>query len=81
MLLDSIRNVPRTAFTEENGRTIVTVNGNIFPVADNVVCYNSAAGIWFESLDEARAFSDDLIIWFDKAPEDGGKVRMVTVGG
>ena len=81
VLLDSIRNVPRTAFTEENGRTIVTVNGNIFPVADNVVCYNSAAGIWFESLDEARAFSDDLIIWFDKAPEDGGKVRMVTVGG
>lgn len=78
VLLTAIKDVSRSAFTTQNGRTTVTINGSVYPVADNVVCYNEAADTWFGSLADARAFSDNLTIYYDKAPEDGGKIRMVV---
>ena len=31
------------------------------------------------NLNQARAFSDNMTLYYDRAPEDGGKVRMVVV--
>lgn len=69
----------------------VTLNDMILPVAENVQCYNDASGTWFSvgtSADEddfkaalnlARAFSDTVTLYYDKAPDQGGKVRLVVV--
>ena len=52
----------------------------VLPVAGNVLCYNKTTKSWFASLDEARAYSDTLTIYYDRAPQEGGKVRLVVVG-
>ena len=31
-----------------------------------------------EAVNLARAFSDNLTIYYDKAPEDGGKIRIIV---
>ena len=32
---------------------------------------------WFETLDEARAYSANLTVYYDRAPDQGGKIRVV----
>lgn len=81
--LTEVKNVARTAF---HGSDYVVVNGMQIPIADNVQCYNWTTKTWFgdgdstgaEDLADARAFSDNLTIYYDRAPEDGGKVRLVV---
>lgn len=70
----------------------VTTPSMIIPIADNVQCYNEATGSWFavgenpkdedyiKALNLARAFSDRVTIYYDKSPDEGGKVRIVVVG-
>lgn len=79
VLLECIEEVSRSAFDVVDGKTTVTVQGTAWPVAENVVCYNKITGLWFDSLAEARAFSDELTLYYDKDPEDGGKIRLVVV--
>lgn len=79
VLLECIKDVSRSAFDVVDGKTTVTVQGTAWPVAENVVCYNKITGLWFDSLSEARAFSDELTLYYDKNPEDGGKIRLVVV--
>ena len=69
--------VRRTAFTEDT----VTVNGVVYPLAANIdaCCYNAKAKTWFPSLDAALAYSSSLTVYFDRAPDQGGKVRLVVV--
>ena len=64
----------------------VTTTDMVLPISDNVVCYNKTTGKWFaeheeamDNLNEARAFSDNITIYYDRTPEEGGKVRMVVV--
>lgn len=83
--LKAITKVPRSAFAmgedAEGGKTplgTVTAGGMQFPVAGNVVCYNKATGTWFDSLNDARAYSNNLTIYYDKSPQQGGKVRLVV---
>jgi len=79
--LIEVRNVSRNAFrTEGDGKVILSLPDMEIPVASNVVCYNRTTGFWFSSLDEARAYSDTLTIYYDRRPEEGGKVRFVEVG-
>ena len=46
--------------------------------------YNDATDSWYtaedakENLRLALAFSDELTAYYDRAPEDGGKVRIVV---
>ncbi|MEG2118809.1 MAG: S-layer homology domain-containing protein, partial [Pseudoflavonifractor sp.] len=72
-----------TAAKQEQGRNapIGTVNltGMVLPISGDVVCYNKTTKRWFGSLDEARAYSDSLTVYYDRAPQDGGKVRVVVV--
>ncbi len=70
----------------------VTTNSMILPISNRVMCYNETTGEWFsvgegksdedyvKALNLARAFSDNATIYYDKAPDQGGKVRLVVVG-
>jgi hypothetical protein len=72
--------ISRSAFTvADNGRTTVELPSMVLPVSDKVICYNARTGVWFASLDEARAFAEKLTVYYDKLPENGGKVRIVVV--
>jgi hypothetical protein len=89
--LQSVTKVPRSAFTvskntlpgDENTVSApigtVSTSSMILPIAGDVACYNSFTKTWFASLDEARAYSDSLTIYYDKSPQEGGKVRIVVV--
>ena len=85
--LKAVENVSRSAFDmNENSAGgaapigTVTTSDMILPVAGNVICYNKTTKTWFASLDEARAYADTLTIYYDRAPQEGGKVRLVVVG-
>lgn len=78
--LTRIKDVSRSDFRTVNGVTTLTVDGVTYPVADNVQCYNSAAREWFESLDDARRFSSTLTVYYDRSPDQGGKIRIVVAG-
>lgn len=70
----------------------VTTNSMILPISDQVMCYNETTKEWFsvgegkndedyvKALNLARAFSENATIYYDKAPDQGGKVRLVVVG-
>ena len=83
--LTALSGVRRSAFDLE--AMTVTTTDAVFPISEHVVCYNKTTGKWFpdaetpkEALNQARAYSDNLTIYYDKAPQDGGKVRIVVVG-
>lgn len=76
--LTRIYNVSRSDFKTVGDETTLTVNGVVYPVADNVQCYNAAAGEWFDSLDDARRFSAVLTAYYDRDPAEGGKIRVVV---
>ena len=86
--LKAVENVPRSAFemneyVDSEGKApigTVTTRDMVLPIAGNVICYNKTTKSWFTSLDEARAYSDTLTIYYDRAPQEGGKVRLVVVG-
>lgn len=75
--LKSIDNVKRGDFTSGDTVTVNTSEG-VFVVSDDVVCYNAASKTWFSSLEQARAFSNDLTLYYDRDPEDGGQIRVVV---
>ena len=82
--------VPSDAFDMDE--MTVTVRGAVIPVADRVMCYNDTTDTWFtvgsdaeeedykDALNRARAFSDTVTVYYDKAPDQGGKVRVVVAG-
>ena len=74
--LQTVKAVPRSAF----GETSVTVNGVTYPLADNIdqCCFNVVSETWFDSLDDALAYTATLTLYYDKAPNQGGKVRLVV---
>jgi hypothetical protein len=74
--LTAIKNVRRSAFQEKT----VTIGGVVYPIADNVCCYNADSKTFFSSLDAARAYSETLTVYYDKPVSDGGKIRMVVAG-
>lgn len=84
VFLKELGGVHRSAF-DMKAKTVTTTD-MVLPISDNVVCYNKTTGKWFaeheeamDNLNEARAFSDNITIYYDRTPEEGGKVRMVVV--
>lgn len=79
--LDSISGVARSEFNLDD--MVVATASATLPIWEDVQCYNQVTGRWYapgkEGLNQARAFSDSLTIYFDRSPEEGGKVRMVVV--
>ena len=83
VFLKELDGVRRSAF-DMKAKTVTTTD-MVLPISDNVVCYNKTTKQWFTdedpmtNLNQARAFSDNMTLYYDRAPEDGGKVRMVVV--
>ena len=79
--------VKSSAF-DMDSETLATTDA-VFPISRDVQCYNDATGSWFTSaneddnfdaLDAARAFSSTLTVYYDKSPDEGGKIRLVVAG-
>ena len=84
--LKSLTKVSRSAFDMDDNAEggiapigTVTAGGMVLPIAGNVICYNKTTKGWFDSLNDARAYSDSLTVYYDRAPQEGGKVRLVVV--
>jgi len=79
--LQSVSNLRRSAFDLE--AMTVTTSDAVYPVWEDVQCYNKTSGKWYlpgdDGLAYALAFSDNLTIYYDRTPESGGKVRLVVV--
>lgn len=82
--LNAITGVRRSAF--DLTAMTVTTTDQVFPISQHVVCYNKTTGKWFtdaatplEALNRARAYSDSLTVYYDKLPQEGGKIRVVVV--
>lgn len=82
--LQSIKGVGRAQF--DLNAMALTTNSVVIPIAESVVCYNKATGEWYEVKDGdgkeglklALAFSNNLTAYYDRAPEEGGKIRVVV---
>lgn len=83
VILKEVKNVRRSAFDMES--KTLTLPDMTLPISEKVVCYNKTNQRWFtaedpmDALNQARAYAETMTIYYDKAPEDGGKVRMVVV--
>ena len=85
MSLRTLNGVQRNQFDVDN--MMLTTNEMVIPVSDQVECYNKATGQWYkaegedghqEALKQILAFSNSLTVYYDRAPEQGGKVRIVV---
>lgn len=83
VFLNELEGVRRSAF-DMKAKTVTTTD-MVLPISEQVVCYNKTTGKWFtaedpmDALNQARAFSDNMTIYYDRTPEEGGKVRVVVV--
>ena len=65
----------------------LTLNGKRYPISQQVQCYYQTTGTWFNTegsdgwaaLETALNYADTLTVYYDRAPEQGGKIRMVVV--
>lgn len=73
--LSKLANVSGNAW---NGNDSVTVNGTTYPVSDEIQCYNETTKKWV-TYEAARAFSDKADLYYDRAPDEGGKIRILVV--
>ncbi len=80
--LTAVQNVSRLSF-DMDAKT-VTIGTMVFPISEEVRSYNRATGYWYDSgldgLEEARAYAQTLTVYYDKTPDQGGKIRLVAVG-
>lgn len=80
--LTEIKRVPRSSFNTDT--MTGTISGVSYPISDDVVCFNKATGLSFgtgaDGLAAARAYGESLSVYYDKDPNQGGKIRMVVVG-
>ena len=73
--LNELKDVRRSDFYTHEGETFLNHGGKVYRVAEEVQCYNQRAKSWFDDLASARAFSDDLTVYYDSM---GGKIRLVV---
>ena len=72
------KGVGRSDFYTSGDSVYLNIGSHTVRVSDKVQCYNEATDVWFSSLDEARAYSDNLTVYYDKSPERGGQIRVVV---
>ena len=84
--LTEARNVAASLFNMTDH--YLTLNGKRYPISQQVQCYYQTTGTWFNTegsdgwaaLETALNYADTLTVYYDRAPEQGGKIRMVVVG-
>jgi hypothetical protein len=72
--LTRLSGVSRAAFSGEDS---VSTNSMVLPISDDVKCYISSSDSWVD-LNTVLAFSGELYVYYDRAPEQGGKVRLIV---
>lgn len=86
MPLNTLSGLRRSQFDLET-MTLTTAD-MILPISKQVQIYNEASGSWQstggdggteEALRLALAFCDDLSVYYDRSPEEGGKVRILII--
>ncbi len=77
--LKKIAYVNRAAFYEDAGSWQMAWNDQIFPVSENVQCYNKKTDFWFRTMEDTLAYAVQFSVYYDRAPEQGGKVRMIVI--
>ena len=63
------------------------VGDKVFPISQEVWCYNKTTSYWFggdgesgyERFELARAYAEEMTVYYDKSPDQGGKIRLVVV--
>lgn len=75
VLLTSAR-VSRSDFSDG----YVKIGGTNIKVSSDLLVYIEDAGKWGVELSEARAYSSELTVWYDRTPDTGGQVRVVVAG-
>ena len=84
--LNAVKGVLRSQIDTDS--MTLTTNEMILPISDKVECYNKTTDQWYtigegedghkEALRLALAFSNNLTVYYDRSPEEGGKVRIVV---
>ena len=85
MPLQSAKGIRRAHFDLDT--MTLTTNEMVLPISRQVQCYNRTTEQWYsvsednylDNLKLAIAFSDEITVYYDRAPEQGGKVRIVEV--
>lgn len=83
--LTELKDVGANLFDLDAG--YLTVDGERYPIAGNVQCYHKATGTWFnadaetglEALEDLLNYGGTFDAYYDKAPGQGGKIRMVIL--
>ena len=85
MAVQSVKGIRRAQFDLDT--MTLTTNEMVLPISSQVQCYNKTTGQWYsvsegnylENLKLALAFCDDITVYYDRSPDQGGKVRIVEV--
>lgn len=76
--LTDITNISRSDFQQgSDGLLYVSAAGGLIPVSDEVQAYIVDSDTW-TTLANARSYSDNLTIYYDRTLSTGGKVRVVV---
>lgn len=78
--LTAVHDVPMAAVYSVNDETYIRVKNMEFTVSEDVQCYNKQRNMWYDSFDEVRSQYSSLSVYYDRAPWEGGKIRIVVVG-
>ncbi len=75
--LNKLTGVGRYDFEkDEDGNYYVIIDDEAVYVWDGVQVYIDETDAW-TTLDKARSYSDNLTVYYDKDPGEGGKIRVV----
>lgn len=76
--LKSVKNAARAAF--DTASMTFSTNDMLLPIFDEVQCYLRATGEWLDAdgLSRALGFSETFTVYYDRAPDQGGKVRIIV---
>lgn len=81
--LTGVDGVGRSAYDPDHHT--LRVGEETFPISKEVWCYNETTGHWFEGTDGyarfelARAYAQEMTVYYDNSPQNGGKIRFVVV--
>ncbi len=80
MELKSLKGVARSSFDVDE--MTMTTTDHIYRIAKDVQCYNKTTRQWYApgkaGLAAVIGFSDTVSVYYDKAPQEGGKIRMIV---
>ncbi|NLF34357.1 MAG: S-layer homology domain-containing protein [Clostridiales bacterium] len=81
--LTMLSGLRRTSFDLDGEEMTLTTSSAVYTVWEEVQCYNKTTERWYtpgeDGLAAALAFSDSITAYFDRSPEEGGKIRLVEV--